>query len=205
MHNEVLTKEQKELLPLITIFSKEYYLVGGTAIALIIGHRKSMDYDLFTYGSVKRKSIKYIIEKNNFIADELIYEDIDQIHLMINSVKITFFYFPHKLSKFIDFNGIIKIPPLPDLAAMKAYALGGRANWKDYVDLYFLMKDHFSIKEIANRAGELFKGFFNEKLFHEQLCYFEDLDYSEPIDFIGEEISGDEIKEFLIDAATIPF
>jgi hypothetical protein len=190
MHNEVLTKEQKELLPLITIFSKEYYLVGGTAIALIIGHRKSMDYDLFTYGRVKRKSIKYIIEKNNFIADELIYEDIDQIHLMINSVKITFFYFPHKLSKFIDFNGIIKIPPLLDLAAMKAYALGGRANWKDYVDLYFLMKDHFSIKEIANRAGELFKGFFNEKLFHEQLCYFEDLDYPEPIDFIGEEITG---------------
>ena len=205
MHNEVLTKEQKELLPLITIFSKEYYLVGGTAIALIIGHRKSMDYDLFTYGSVKRKSIKYIIEKNNFIADELIYEDIDQIHLMINSVKITFFNFPHKLSDFIDFNGIIKIPPLLDLAAMKAYALGGRANWKDYVDLYFLMKDHFSIKEIANRAGELFKGFFNEKLFHEQLCYFEDIDYSEPIEYVGEEISGDEIKEFLIDAATIPF
>ena len=81
---------------------------------------------------------------------------------MINSVKITFFYFPHKLSKFIDFNGIIKIPPLLDLAAMKAYALGGRANWKD-------------------------------------------VDYSEPIEFIGEEITGEEIKEFLIDAATIPF
>jgi hypothetical protein len=205
MHTEVLTKEQRELLPLIKLFSTEYYLVGGTAIALLIGHRKSVDYDLFTYGRVKRKSIKYIIEKNNFIPDKIIWEDIDQLHLMINSVKLTFFNFPHKLSNFIDFNEIIRIPPLLDLAAMKAYALGGRANWKDYVDLYFLMKDYFSVTEIANRAKELFGGFFNEKLFREQLSYFDDINYSEPIEFTREEIPEKEIREFLIDSATKPF
>lgn len=205
MHKEVLTKEQKELLPLIKLFSKEYYLAGGTAIALTIGHRRSIDYDLFTHGDVKRNSIKYIIEKNNYVADEIIYEDIDQIHLLINSVKITFFNFPHNLSNFTDFNGIIKIPQLIDLSAMKAYAIGGRANWKDYVDLYFLMKEYFSVKEIAKRAKELFGGFFNEKLFREQLCYFQDMNYSEPIEFVGKEISEDKIKEFLIDAATAPF
>ncbi|PKP54554.1 MAG: hypothetical protein CVT90_00685 [Candidatus Altiarchaeales archaeon HGW-Altiarchaeales-3] len=205
MHTEVLTKEQRELLPLIKLFSKDYYLVGGTAIALLIGHRKSIDYDLFTYGRVKRKSIKYVIEKNNFSTDKVIWEDFEQLHLKVNSVKMTFFKFPHKLNNFIDFNGIIKIPHLLDLSAMKAYALGGRANWKDYVDLYFLMKTHFNVVEISNRAKELFEGWFNEKLFREQLSYFDDVDYRERIEFIGKEIPEDEIKDFLIKSATIPF
>jgi len=205
MHTEVLTKEQKDLLPLIKLFSKDYYLVGGTAIALIIGHRRSIDFDLFTYNKVKRKSIKYILEKNNFIPDKIIWEDFEQFHLKVNSVKMTFFRFPHKLNNFINFEDIIKIPDLLNLAAMKAYALGGRAKWKDYVDLYFLMKGHFNAVEISKKANELFKGFFNEKLFREQLSYFDDVDYTESVEFIGKEIPEDEIKDFLIKSATIPF
>ena len=48
MHDNILTNEQRNLLPLIKAFSKDYYLVGGTAIALHIGHRRSIDFDLFT-------------------------------------------------------------------------------------------------------------------------------------------------------------
>ena len=55
MQSEVLTNEQRELLPLIKSFSKDYYLVGGTAIALHIGHRRSIDFDLFTTLDIKRK------------------------------------------------------------------------------------------------------------------------------------------------------
>ena len=47
MHLEILNKEQKELLPILSQFKREYYLVGGTAIALHIGHRESIDFDLF--------------------------------------------------------------------------------------------------------------------------------------------------------------
>jgi hypothetical protein len=47
MHQEVLTARQSELLPLVEAFSKEFYLAGGTAIALTIGHRRSIDFDLF--------------------------------------------------------------------------------------------------------------------------------------------------------------
>jgi len=64
----------------------------------------------------------------------------------------------------MDFDGIIKIPTLLDLAAMKTYALGGRAKWKDYVDLYFILKDHHSLKELSARAADIFGAYFNEKL-----------------------------------------
>lgn len=205
MHKEVLSKEQLELLPLIKLFSKEYYLVGGSAIALHIGHRRSIDFDLFTNKNLKRRRIKNIIEKSKYPVQDILYENHEQMHLIVNSVKITFFYFPTKISPPVDFEGIIKIPTLLDLSAMKAYALGGRAKWKDYVDLYFIMKGHYALKEISTRAKEIFKAFFNEKLFREQLSYFKDIDYSEKLEYIGTETRDEVIKKFLIDKAITPF
>jgi len=205
MHKEILLKQQLELLPLITKFSKEYYLVGGTAIGLHIGHRHSIDFDLFTEKKLKRKQIKNIIENNSWQPDKIIYEAYDQMHLIINGVKLTFFQYPHKIKSELNFNNIICVPELIDLAAMKAYALGGRAKWKDYVDLYFILKDYFTLKEISNKAKEIYKEFYNEKLFKEQLCWFRDIDYSESVTFLKEKPKEDEIKQFLIEAATTAF
>lgn len=127
------------------------------------------------------------------------------MHLIINSVKVTFFSFPHKLSKMIDFEDIIKMPPILDIAAMKAYALGGRAKWKDYVDLYHIFKSYYSFNEIAGRAEELFENFFNPKLFREQLTFFKDIDYREKVVYLKNEISEKEIQDFLTNIATEPF
>ena len=205
MHNNILTDEQRKLLPLIKTFSKDYYLVGGTAIALHIGHRRSIDFDLFTGNDIKRRSIRNRIEKDGFAIESVLYEAFDQLHVIVNSVKITFFNFPYEVVHPIDFEGIIRIPALLDLAAMKTYALGGRAKWKDYVDLYFVLKDYYNLKKISSRAAEIFGNSFNGKLFREQLCYFDDIDYSEKVEYVGEEIEEIKIKEFLSDIATMPF
>ena len=205
MHSEVLTEEQRKLLPLIRSFSNDYYLVGGTAIALYIGHRRSIDFDLFTSLDIKRKSIRNLIEKSGFAVDNLLYEAFDQMHIVINSVKITFFNFPYEIVHPMDFDGIIRIPTLLDLAAMKTYALGGRAKWKDYVDLYFVLKDYYDLKELSARAVEIFGAYFNEKLFREQLCFFNDIDYTEKVEYISDEIDEEEIRNFLVHIATTQF
>ncbi len=57
----ILSEEQKALLPLINQFSNKYYLVGGTEIALYLGHRSSIDFDLFSYDEIKRTQIKNTI------------------------------------------------------------------------------------------------------------------------------------------------
>lgn len=85
---------------------------------------------------------------------------------------------------------------------MKVYALGGRAKWKDYVDLYFILKEYLSFKEISEKAKEIYKGFYNEKLFKEQLSWFKDIDYSETVTFIREKPEEGEIKRFLTEVAT---
>ena len=55
MQNHILTPNQKELFPLLKKFKKYYYLAGGTAIALHIGHRRSIDFDLFTNSPIIEK------------------------------------------------------------------------------------------------------------------------------------------------------
>lgn len=205
MHKESLSKEQLELLPLIKLFSREFYLAGGTAVALHIGHRRSIDFDLFTNKNLKRGNIKRIIENSNYPVQDILYENHEQMHLIVNSVKMTFFNFPTKINRLVDFEGIIRIPTLLDLAAMKAYALGGRAKWKDYVDLYFIMRDHYTLKKISKRAKEIFQTFFNEKLLREQLSYFKDIDYSEELEYMGKEVKDEVIKKFLIEKAITPF
>jgi len=84
---------------------------------------------------------------------------------------------------------------------MKAYALGRRSKWKDYVDLYFLLKFKLSMEELIEKAKEIFSSHFNSKLFREQLCYFDDMDYSEAIEYIDYAPSDQEVREFLTGTA----
>jgi len=198
MYPDILTDTQKALIPHFEFFAKEYYLVGGTAIALYLGHRKSIDFDLFTYNKIKLKSIKKWKDDLPVTPINTIYESSDQIHFIIGNVKVTFMQFPFQLKSANHIHGL-SMPSLLSLAAMKAYALGGRAKWKDYVDLYFIMKDHYSIKEIIKKADELFGSSFNGRFFRQQLSYFDDINYTEKVEYIGEPLEDEIIKVFLTD------
>lgn len=201
-HKEILNVKQIELLPLIGEFKREYYLVGGTAIALYLGHRRSIDFDLFKFAQLNRKKNLEKIQSSGF-PSIVTWNVTDQMNLVVNEVKITFFQYPFQIKANNDFDNIIRLPELLDLAAMKAYALGRRSKWKDYVDLYFLLKSNFSLDEISQRAVEVYGELFSDKLFRSQLSYFEDIDYSEEVDYIiANPPSDNEIKQYLIEVST---
>jgi len=200
MHYQILTKEQNELLPYINKFSRTFYLVGGTAIALHIGHRRSVDFDLFTQSELRKSEINKKLADFPFKKVRL-FEDIDQLHIIINGIKITFFSFPYMIDHPVKLRQNILSPTLLTLSSMKAFALGRRAKWKDYVDLYFILRDYYSIREINEEAEKNFGEFFSEKLFREQLAFHKDIDYSESVEFLLPAPSGDEIRQFLIEKA----
>ena len=180
MHPEILTFGQVQLLPLIKKFTPQFSLVGGTAAALQLGHRRSIDFDLFS--------------REEFNNDQM-------LTIMIKDIKLTFYAYPYQIPYAKKFEQVIKMPDLLTLAAMKAYALGHRAKWKDYVDLYFILQE-YQFKEIVNKAKRIFKGQFNEKLFREQLSYFEDINYTEPIEYLsGKAVADEVIKEKLKEIA----
>jgi hypothetical protein len=177
-------------------------MVGGTAVALHIGHRRSIDFDLFTSTSINKTKIREKLKGFPFNIFT-IFEDIDQLHLLINNnVKLTFVSYPYQVKHPVTVETFISIPSLLSLAAMKAFALGRRAKWKDYVDLYFILHDCYTIQAISQEAGTIFGQQFSEKLFRQQLAFHKDIDYTESIDYLIQPVSDEEIKSFLIDAAT---
>ncbi|MFH1029981.1 MAG: nucleotidyl transferase AbiEii/AbiGii toxin family protein [bacterium] len=203
MHKEILTKEQAEILPLIKKFAKNFGLVGGTAIAYHIGHRQSIDFDLFSVKPFGNLSVsKKILE--DAVIDKVFINKLGEYTLLRNGVKITFFHYPYRIEFKEIFDNIIKMADLLTLSAMKAYALGMRAKWKDYVDLYFMMKEFYSIEQIIKEARRIFGDEFNEKIFRAQLAYFKDIDYSEKVIYMkGFETSERIIKKELVNFALL--
>lgn len=191
MHDEILNAEQLKLLPLMAQFRREYYLVGGTAIALYIGHRRSIDFDMFKMSAINHKKNLDKIVAAGF--DHQVTRRVEeQLNLLVNGVKLTFFQYPFPVVPEDTFGKTFRLPSLVSLAAMKAYALGRRSKWKDYVDLYFLMTQHFTLSEISAKAVELFGELFSEKLFRAQLSYFDDVDYSEQVEYLIDNPPTDE-------------
>lgn len=181
MHRNILTKTQSRFLPVVKLFSKKFGLVGGTAIALYLGHRESLDFDLFSFDGFNNYSIKTVIAQNNVVIDTVLVNKKGEYTFLTKGIKLAFFQFPYKINFSESFGKFIKMPDLITLAAMKAFALGRRAKWKDYVDLYFILKAHHTISEITAKGMEVFGSEFNEKIFRTQLAYFKDIDYSEKI------------------------
>jgi len=200
MHTEIFDKQQVELLQYLKLFQRTFYLVGGTAIALHLGHRRSIDFDLFTPSNLIKPRIKKKLNQIPF-KQIPIFEDYDQLHLLLNNVKLTFFNFPFIIDHPIKVDSFITMPSLLSLASMKAFALGRRSKWQDYVDLYFILKKNYIVKQISKEASLNFPSQFSEKLFREQLAFHKDIDYSEPVEYLVPAVSEEEIKSFLIDKA----
>lgn len=187
----------------LTVFNKLHgikdvgILGGGTALALQIGHRKSFDFDIF----VNQKIDKIIWQKAKsvFGKDSVkLLDSEDQLNLTTpDGIGVTFF-FDDYTNIFEPVRGEgIDLMNVKDIAANKALIQGKRPKWRDYIDLYFLLKEkHVDLKELIEISSQKFGTDFAEKLFLEQLVYWDDIqNYS--IEFIGKEISKDEIKLFL--------
>ncbi len=197
MHSEILTKEQRKLLPVVKNFARDFGLVGGTAVALHLGHRRSLDFDLFSNKEFGNISIQNALKKLVKI-DSVLVSRLGEYTLVIHGVKFTFFHYPFVIAYPQRFEGI-RLPDLLTLAAMKVFALGQRAKWKDYVDLYFLLTRCLSLPEIVGKAKELFGEMFGEKLIREQLAYFDDVDYSEKVEYLpGFEVSDQIVRDELV-------
>lgn len=197
----ILNQSQKDLLPLISQFKTDYYLAGETAIELLLGHRESIDFDLFTFKNKNQLNAKAKLQSKTSDNIISIFEGKDQAHFILNGVKITFFNFPHTIPVNKVFDGV-RMPNLLTLAAMKAFALGGRAKWKDYFDLYFILNQGVSLDEIIIKAGLLFNSstatLFNYRNFMEQLMYYDDVSYEEEVTYVSSmQPTNEEIKKYL--------
>jgi len=206
MHLNTLSPEQHTILPFLSGFGKRFYLVGGTAIALHLGHRESIDFDLFTEKPFSTAVIYRKLLAQREFRMTLIRREEDQLHCTLNGVKVTFFEYPFRVPLDCKMPNGLRYPSLLTLAAMKAFALGGRAKWKDYVDLYFILRDYFTLQQVSDHARSIFTdAAFSSRMFREQLAYYADVNYSEEVIYLnGCDVTEDEVKTFLTKVAIQP-
>ena len=153
---------------------------------------------MFSYKGFKNDDILKDLIDLGYRDIESVIDKLDEYTIFINSIKITFLRYPFKL-KGIEKEGNISITTPIVIGAMKAYALGRRGKWKDYVDMYILLKE-YSIKDIIREAKDIYGTIFSERMFLQQLCYFKDIDYTEEVIWrIDNPPSDKEIENFLID------
>lgn len=172
--------------------TQTFYLAGGTALALQLGHRVSFDLDFFQFGPSERIDSKYIAStlENRFSRETLSMEisQSDQCTWRINSTKVSFIAYPFPLVEEPvlgaaigrDLEGL-KIASIRDIACMKAYALGRRTAFRDYVDLRFVLtKTNLSLSSLVEDCAHKFvlvgERLFSKRLFLEQLTYTEDIE-----------------------------
>lgn len=196
MFQEALTDEGKEIFPYLKNFNEEFYLAGGTALALQMGHRISVDFDFFSEKEIPKNLLSKVekIFSGKKIAIEI--NNPEELTAVVDGVKITFvkypFIFPDNL---IEFGGI-KVLNIKNIAAAKAYSIGRRGVLKDYVDLYYVISEKCaSLEEIIGLSEKIFSDAFNSRLFLEQLIYLEDIEDAE-IMFLKESVEKNMIKSF---------
>lgn len=196
---DILDKNRQTIFSKLNKFSKLGVLGGGTAIALQINHRHSFDFDIFLNEPIQQALLPMAHHIFGPGAIQTLNQP-DQINLLTpQGVSVTFFYDTAKLAFPILEEGTINLIDLQDLASNKAATIGFRGKWRDYVDVFFLLKEKkTTLSEIISVSQKRRGSEFSVRLFLQQLVYFDDItDYS--IDFVEKPVHPDEIKKFLTD------
>lgn len=172
MHWNVLDKNRQDLLPHLAFLKDSgFYLAGGTALALQIGHRTSVDFDFYNPESFNPINIIDSLKQHN---PTVIQEAEDTLALRANDVELSFFKYSYKLLEPLIEQEYLYLASLEDIAAMKIIALVQRGLYRDFIDLYFLLK-MFELGKILEFAKEKYSP-FNKYLAIQALTYFEDAD-----------------------------
>ena len=167
------TKSVLDELVKTSSFLSHYSLVGGSALSLYLCHRKSEVLDFFTYGDTfdQRMILEYIQRFNN---SEVLNDNNDQLDLLLDGVKVTFFNAKWGFLK-PDRICQLNVASLESIAAMKTNVLFLRAKYRDYYDLYFLTKEVMGLKKIFSYAQPVVSG-LTFKLFCIALLYIDDIE-----------------------------
>jgi hypothetical protein len=195
-HYEIIDEKRKTILKLLKKFKDDFYLAGGTALALQIGHRQSIDFDFFTSKDFDVEKLKQKCEEVfvNYKIQETLREKNTLNIILDDEVKISFMGYRYELLNNLIITEELNMASKLDIACMKLSAICGRSVQKDFVDLYFLLKE-FSLDELLKSASVKFPT-LDEIVILKSLKYFSELEEESVIFQPGFEVDFQVIKSF---------
>lgn len=200
MHLETLAPKTKLVLAKLgrNDWLKNYYLAGGTSLALQFGHRQSVDLDFFTTKTINTNLlIKKISRTGSF---KLLKEEENTVEGILDGVKVSFMTYPYIfLKKTLKFDNNVNLASATDIALMKLNAIAGRNAKKDFIDLYyFLDKGKKDLFWLFAQMKNKYKGLdYDVMHLYKSLVYFVEAD-KEPMPKMLCTIDWPWIKNFFI-------
>ena len=197
MFEQTISRQTKQSLEVIGSLplSKQFYLAGGTALALQIGHRTSLDLDFFTVKKFsENRCIHTLSQKNKFT---LIQKDWQTIHGKFNSTRVSFIHYPYKLLYKTSIFCNAQLADIRDIACMKLDAVATRGSKKDFIDLYVILRQLYALEKVLLIFQKKYKQVdYNIVHVLKSLVYFVDAD-KDPMPNMFIDLSWEEVKQFL--------
>lgn len=199
LHTDVVdANTERAAERLVPVLEGAFYLAGGTAAALQMGHRISLDLDLFSDSeTLSERARRRIIQELKQSGDTEILEDMNEtVHLRLEGRTVSLFHHPYPLLELpkLKWAGL-PLAGLRDLSAMKLNAVVGRGAKKDFFDLYFLAKV-LGLEDLMDTGKKRFQdhpAFVMSAA--KALVYFADAE-REPMPRMKSSVSWDEVKRF---------
>ncbi len=173
----------------------EFNLVGGTALSLQIGHRKSIDLDMFCHTDFEASIIlQHLIDEG--YNPSVLHNFKQTLIVEIEGVKVDFIRFRYPFAQKIQVVEGIRLTSIKDIACMKIDAIMGRGRKKDFCDLYFLLRQ-FKLNEIMIWYQQMFQ---HSTLFHvyKSLTWFDDANLDGELEVYDKKYSWEKAKTVII-------
>jgi hypothetical protein len=194
-HREAIPSPAAEALDLLKSVPlvPSFYLAGGTALALHLGHRRSIDLDFFSVEPMDEEAL--LRDLRGLSRLSVIAKDRQTLELHLCNTKVSFMSYPYPLlfppKSFMD----IEVADPRDIACMKMSAIAGRGTKRDFIDLYFVSKK-YQLVDLMDLFGQKYREVdYNIVHILKSLTFFEDAD-KEPLPDMLITISWDEVKSF---------
>ena len=195
---EILGQETSRDLEILKKFYllKDFYLAGGTGLALQLGHRRSYDLDFFTSKSFREMVfIKKISALGHFELDK---KEAGTAIGTFRKTRVSFFRYPFSLLKKPKTILGLKVADLIDIACMKIDAVATRGSKKDFIDLYMIIQNGYTLKGLLQNFQKKYTGVkFNMVHIQKGLAFFEDAE-KEALPIMLKPISWEQIKQFFL-------
>lgn len=177
LHYDILDEKRQLIFSILRGLPRGGVLGGGTALALLLGHRRSYDFDIFYSNPIPKSFLLKLKTLFGKRLSAVVIDTRDELTVTLdNELKLTLLYFPfeplYRVKRFAD---SLTMFDARDLVSNKAYAIGRRGTWRDYADMHAWIHVGHTLASVIRDAQRRFDGAFSSRLFLEQLVYTKDL------------------------------
>lgn len=204
LHTETVTADTLALIKRLMADNElsDFTLVGGTALALHIGHRTSIDIDLFSINSFDTAITGKFLSEKYEVQDMQILKN--GIFCFIDDIKVDIISHQYPLLNPVEVHEGIRLVSIDDIAAMKLHAIvqnGKRI--KDYADIY-VMLEHRSMEQFYSAYEEKYHPNASRQVAQRGILYHTEIDFDIPIQFLDREFNWSKIEDRLKEGVVLP-